>query len=173
MKIIDLSLSVHPGMFVYSGDPEVDVEQVQTLERDGWNMKRLHINGHDGTHVNVPIHCKAGGKTLDDYVVEDFCGECVLYESQEDITADTGVLFREQITLELAKRIREIRPSFVGLSAEFEFDIVIEKFLLQNDILCFERLTNTDQLPKKFFFHGVPLKIKEGDGSPIRAYAIY
>ena len=56
-------------MSVYPGDPEVDIEQLQTIDKDGWNMKRIHISSHDGTHVNAPIHCSEDGKSLDDYEV--------------------------------------------------------------------------------------------------------
>lgn len=172
MKIIDLTLPIYSGMPVYPGDPEAKIEPLQTLEKDGWNMKRLHINSHDGTHVNTPIHCQKEGKTLDNYSLKDFCGECILYNSSEDIHSDTGVIFTQQITMDLAKKIVEKTPPFIGISAEFEIYETVEKFLLQNDILCFERLANTSQLPKRFFFHGAPLKIKKGDGSPVRAYAI-
>ena len=74
--------------------------------------------------------------------------------------------------MELAKIIVEKKPKFVGLSSNFEFDEEVERFLLENEIICFERFANTEKLPKRFFFHGAPLKIKNGDGSPIRAYAI-
>jgi len=174
MTVLDLTLSIHNGMKVYPGDPEVEIEQIQTIQKNSWNMKRMHINGHDGTHVNVSSHSKLNGKTLDDYKIEDFCGDCLIYETIEDIKSKKGVIFIHQnIDMELAKNIVKKKPKFVGLSSEFEFDEKVEKFLLENDILCFERLANTKKLPKKFFFQGAPLKIKDGDGSPIRAYATY
>jgi len=174
MKIIDLTLQIYNGMPVYPGDPEVEIEQIQTIEKDGWNMKRIHINGHDGTHVNVPLHCEKDGKTLDDYNIKDFIGDCSIYEENQDTNSDEGVIFTKQnINMRLAKIIVENKPKFIGLSAEFEFDEKVEQFLLKKGILCFERLANTDKLPKKFFFNGVPLKIKAGDGSPVRAYATF
>ncbi|MCR2032982.1 cyclase family protein [Anaerofustis stercorihominis] len=44
---------------------------------------------------------------------------------------------------------------------------------LSNDILIVENLANLDKLDinKNYIFHFVPLKIKNGDGSPVRAYA--
>ena len=173
MKFVDLTMPIYSGMPVYPGDPEVEIEQVQTLEHDGWDMKRIHMNGHDGTHVNTPLHCKAGGNTLDDYSVEDFCGECVLYESDEDVQPGVGVVFSHlNITQDMANVIVERKPKFVGLSSNFEFDESVEQYLLQHDVICFERLANTETLPKKFMFHGAPLPIQKGDGSPVRAYAI-
>lgn len=63
-------------------------------------------------------------------------------------------------------------PKFIGLSEKFEFDIAIEKLLLEKGIISYENLTNTKSLPESFTFYGVPLNIKESDGSPVRAFAI-
>src|SRR5215467_1437008 len=79
MRIIDLTLPMYTGMPVFPGDPEVSIETIQTFERDGWNMRRIEMNSHDGTHVNVPIHGTANGKTLDDYTLSDFCGSAEIY----------------------------------------------------------------------------------------------
>ena len=74
MKIIDLSLPLYTGMPVFPGDPEVSITLVHTIERNGWDLRRLEINSHDGTHVNVPSHMIASGRTLDDYALADFAG---------------------------------------------------------------------------------------------------
>src|SRR3989344_6868660 len=138
-------------------------------------MKRLHINGHDGTHVDAPFHSEEKGKTIEDYQIRDFIGKCVVYGEGGDVNEKQGVIFvKENIDMVLAKVIVKNKPGFVGLSCEFEFSEDVEKFLLGKGVLLFERLANTDKLPKdkKFMFYGVPLKIKDGDGSPVRAYAV-
>jgi len=158
-------------MSVYPGDPEASIELVQTLEKDGWNMRRVQINSHDGTHVNAPIHGIEGGKTLDDYPLDAFCGPTKIYDGT--IKKDKRVIFRDQnIDKIIAEEIKRVKPRFVGLSSEYEFDVDIEKDLLNEDIILFERLANLAKLPAEFMFYGMPLKIKEGDGSPIRAFAI-
>ena len=72
----------------------------------------------------------------------------------------------------IAAQILQERPKFIGLSDKFEFDIAIEKQLLEAGILSFENLANTEKLPRAFQFYGVPLNIKESDGSPVRAFAL-
>lgn len=171
MKIIDLTLLISNEMYIYPGDPKIDVEQLQTFDKDGWNMKRIHMNTHDGTHVNAPIHGVKDGKTLNNFEVSDFCGESILYENYSDIQFGIGILFQKQINMGIAEQIVKIKPKFVGLVVEVDEEI--EKYLLKNDIMLFERLTNVDKLPKKFNFYGAPLKIKDGDGSPVRAFAIF
>ena len=153
------------------GSPTTDGRHFIVLE----NSKQLglEINGHDGTHVNVPLHATAAGKNLDDYDLGTFMGESVLYESDADINPGVGLIFHAtDISWDIAESIVAVGPSFIGLPAKFEFDIAIERWLLERDVISFERLINTEQLPKFFYFHGAPLKIVHGDGSPVRAYAV-
>lgn len=173
MKVIDLTLPIFTGMPVYPGDPEVVIEDIKILEKDDWNMKRLHLNSHDGTHVNVPLHAVEGGKSLDDYDLTDFMGTAHLYRGPEDIKSGQGIIFHDiNIDTKIAEIIKTQKPQFVGLSNEFEFDIKIERDLLKHGIISFKNLANTDQLPASFMFHGVPLPIKGGDGSLVRAYGV-
>ena len=173
MKVIDLSLPLYTGMPVYPGDPEASIELIERYEDTGWNMRRLEINGHDATHVNLPLHATQSGKNLDDYALDAFVGDSVLYESPADVRAGLGVVFHQiDIDWAIAKRVAEVRAKFVALPAHFELDVDIERWLLERDVISFERLVNTALLPKRFVFHGAPLNIKAGDGSPVRAYAV-
>lgn len=173
MKIIDLSKTLYDHMPVYPGDPDVVIEQIQTFDKDGWNMKRIQINLHDGTHVNVPIHGTKNGLNLDSYKIESFFGKSELYKPGMKFYHNKGVIFSStNIDLKIANELIKFPPKFVGLSEKFEFDIAIEKLLLEKGIISFENLTNTDKLPQEFTFYGVPLNIKEADGSPVRAFAI-
>ncbi len=56
---------------------------------------------------------------------------------------------------------------------ETDSELETEKLLLREGIISFEGLVHIDKLPKdkEFMFYGVPLKIKNGDGSPVRAFA--
>jgi len=174
MHVIDLTKPIYDHMPVFSGDPDLLISQVYTLEKDGWNMKRVAMNLHDGTHVNVPIHADAHGKTLDDMAVERFYGQCVLFQNGMRFDAQTGVLFRDvTIDMTIAQQMAASPPKFIALSETFEMDLEVEKFTLAHGIISFENLTNTDALPQSFMFYGFPLKIKEGDGSPVRAVAMF
>lgn len=173
MRIIDLTLPMYTGMPVYPGDAEASIELVQTLNKDGWNMRRMRINTHDGTHLNVPVHVFIGGKTLDDYSLEHFCGVARIYNPNRAMTSLEGIIFSEQnISQGIAEQIMEARPRFVGLSNKYEIDPEIERSLLREGVILYEHLVNTEQLPNEFMFYGMPLKIKGGDGSPVRAFAI-
>jgi len=173
MKIIDLSQQLYDNMPVYPGDPEVLIEEIHHLAREGWNLRSISITTHSGTHVNVPYHMANQGLKLDSYRIEDFIGETVIFDNEKDIVSNKGILFRDiDVSKEIAEKIVKVKPKFVSLSSKREFDIEIEKYLLENGIISFENIENTDKLPKRFTFYGVPLSIKEGDGSPVRAFAM-
>lgn len=173
MKIIDLSQTIYDHMPVYPGDPDLVIEQIQTFAKDGWNVKRIHINSHDGTHVNVPIHGVKDGKNLDSYTVDNFFGKAELYKPEMKFYHNKGVIFSSfNIDKKIAEDLIKFPPKFIGLSEKLEFDITLEKLLLEKGIISFENLTNTEKLPQEFTFYGVPLNIKEADGSPVRAFAI-
>ena len=169
MKIIDLTQVLDDKMEVYPGDPEVSIKQVHFLDKEGWNLRYLCFSSHIGTHVNAPIHMVDRGKTLDDLTLDLFYGEA----TKDIITTGNGVIYTKQnIDLKTAEKLVKAKVKFVGLSAQFEFDISVEKYLLSNGIISFENLINTEDLPPKFIFCGFPLKIKNGDGSPVRAVAV-
>ena len=177
MKIIDLSQSLSDAMPVYPGDPEVSIKRVLTLAKDGWNMNVISLPAHIATHVNVPIHGVGNGKTLDDYSVDAFCGRSVVFRSLQDIRSGVGVLFENAaLPVDVVKKIIEIKPKFIGVQGYFESEseLATEKRTLKEGIVSFEGLIHIEKLPKdkEFTFYGLPLMIKGGDGSPIRAIAV-
>jgi arylformamidase len=123
-------------MPTYPGDPESSIECIQTVARDGWELRRIQISSHAGTHVNVPSHAVVGGRTLDAYALSDFCGRARIYHPDMPISATEGVLFRDQnIAQATAEKVRRERPRFVGLSYLHGFDPAIEKQLLAEGII--------------------------------------
>lgn len=175
MTVIDLTLSLETGMAGYPGDPPVAVRPLHTLEREGWRLAALDLHTHAGTHVDVPCHMTAAGKSLDDLAPEAFFGPARLYRRPDDLRPGRGILFDDRpIDGVLAEEIVRGTPKFVGVALEFPFALDVERRLLEAGILCFENLAHTRQLPegRDFVFYGFPLRIKGGDGSPVRAVAV-
>ena len=107
--------------------------------------------------------------------IERFISETVLVAAEETFPKNTGLAFRTgKLTLTLFEKLKAAEPRFVVVGDEAELEVELERNLLQNGILTITDLVNMKQLPKgkPFMFYGVPLKIKDGDGSPIRAFAI-
>ncbi|MBI4008986.1 cyclase family protein [Candidatus Roizmanbacteria bacterium] len=174
MKIIDLTQPLYDHMPVYPGDPEVIIKEIHTLEKEGWNLRNMTFTTHIGTHVNVPYHMVKNGKKLDQTELSSFFGEAELYQKGKQYKNKFGLIFHDSnIDKTIADILIKNPPKFIGLSAAFEFDIALEKLLLEHNIISYENLINTDKLPSHFTFYGLPLNIRGGDGSPVRALATF
>nr|MBP9686601.1 cyclase family protein [Candidatus Doudnabacteria bacterium] len=163
------------GMDVYPGDPEVQIEEVQSLEKDGWQLKRLVLGSHTGTHLDVPYHMTAQGIKLDELPLERCFGDAIMVRVESEFPKHVGLVFRsDELTEELLPKFIQASTPFVVVGDSATLSVELERQLLQRDILTFTDLTNLSELPddQHFAFYGIPLKIKDGDGSPIRAFAI-
>src|SRR3954452_5849137 len=86
---IDVSVTIHPGMPVYPGDPGVEIELARSLDRgDPANVSRLELGAHTGTHVDAPRHFIGSGPGADELALEPFVGSCVVAPSL-DVPAGT------------------------------------------------------------------------------------
>ena len=66
MEWIDISTPLRSGMVVWPGDDPVWVEQTMSLERgDEYNLTRLAMSAHTGTHMDAPRHFLAGGAGME------------------------------------------------------------------------------------------------------------
>ena len=71
----------------------------------------------------------------------------------------------------LKKRISAVGTDTLGLDCSGSISIPAHTTFLINNILIMENLNNLDILPSRFNFIAIPLKIKKGTASPIRALA--
>jgi len=75
MRYLDVTLPVQPGMPLYPGDPPVEVAPwLQRAAGDAFNVSRLRLGSHTGTHVDAPAHCLTGGAGVDVLPLDVLCG---------------------------------------------------------------------------------------------------
>jgi kynurenine formamidase len=175
MKIIDLSQPLYAGMEVYPGDPEVKIEQIHTLDKQGWRLKYLQLSTHIGTHADALAHMDGNGITIDKLPINRFIGKAFIVKQNDTFPKGVGLAFMEgMLGLDIFDKIKVAEPLFVVCGNECDFELEMERKLLQAGILTMAGLVNMEKLPrnKPFIFYGVPLKIRDGDGSPIRAFAV-
>lgn len=175
MKIIDLSQTLYDRMDVYPGDPEVKIEEIHTLDKEGWRLRYLQFSTHIGTHADAFAHMDKNGTTIDKITLDNFIGKTVLVRPDDPFPKGVGLAFRDRMLgLDIFKKILDAKPLFVIVGDKSDFELEMERKLLQAGILTMAGLVNMEKLPrnKPFMFYGVPLKIKDADGSPIRAFAI-
>lgn len=170
MKIIDLTKTIYDGMPVYPGDPEVVIEQTHDFTNHDYLLKKITMGTHTGTHVDGFNHMDKKGLALDEMGVENFVNYAVKIQKTDDFPFKKGLVFDEIVDVNLFDKIIKAKAPFVA----GEITYALEKKLLQHQVITYTNLINLEKLPydTSFLFIGLPLKIKAGDGSPVRAIAI-
>lgn len=93
VKIIDLSWDIKEGMQVFPGDAQFEASPTFKFDECGYNVHKISISTHAGTHIDVPFHCVSGGKSLDEIELDRFSGKALIIDfsnlkAGEEITPD-------------------------------------------------------------------------------------
>ena len=77
MTLYDISVSLKPlikGMHVYPGDIPFFSSKDKTIHKDGYDLSRLEMGSHSGTHIDVPAHFFPDGATTEAAPLETLVG---------------------------------------------------------------------------------------------------
>ena len=69
-RLLDLSRRLETGMPVFPGDPPVELAPAGAVPP--WQVTRLRLGTHSGTHIDAASHYVPGGCTIDEYPLERF-----------------------------------------------------------------------------------------------------
>lgn len=93
MATVDISVPVRPGMIVWGDDSAPVVERVSSIAAgDGYNLSRLVLGAHTGTHIDAPLHFIDGGASTEHLPLEPLIGPALVVDSRslsEEIDAET------------------------------------------------------------------------------------
>ena len=176
MKLIDLTHTIHSNIAVFPGDDAIQLDQIRTLERDGFNNYRLSTGMHVGTHIDSPKHMTSDKRLMADLPLEMFAGKGVLIDVRGEMLIEFRESFRTiiqpesivlfysgmdqhfgepdyfsnypDITEELARFLAAQHVKIVGLDwvSPDHEPYPIHDILFKSDVLILENLTNLDKL---------------------------
>ena len=176
MKLIDLTHTIHRNIAVFPGDDPVQLDQIRTLESNGFNNFRLSTGMHVGTHIDGPKHMTSDTRLMAYLPLEMFAGNGVLVDVRGEekiefresfrtsILPDSIVLFYSGMDLhfgeadyftnypdiseELARFLADQHVKIVGLDwvSPDHDPYLIHDILFKSNVLILENLTNLDQL---------------------------
>ncbi len=177
MRSIDLSHTFRDKMPRYPGDTIPSLEQFETIGKETYiNHHFIKTGMHVGTHIDAPLHMRAGGKKIPDFPPETFCGNGVFIDARGASSIDevllNGVtvhdgdivivmtgLYKKFGTKEYFEKYPVITESFakklIGIGVKMlgvdtpspdRSPYHIHKLLFQYDILIIENLANLEEL---------------------------
>ncbi|MFC1870845.1 cyclase family protein [Chloroflexota bacterium] len=191
------------------GVPPFSRELIFAVDKDGFELSKLEMTSHLGTHIDAPAHFIPGGKTIDEYPAGKFILPALVVELRDkeaaklsevenlDINEGDALLFKTDnsrsgkcrsgtftedwvyVTTEVADYCVANKVSLVGIDyiapekpgGEIT-ESPVHKKLLGNDILVLEAINLESVKPGKYTLFCLPLKIKGGEASPVRAILV-
>ena len=100
MRVIDISVTITPGMPVWPGDDTVELHRRTKIEEGAHaNVSFFAASAHTGTHVDAPFHFLSDGNTVENLPLDALVGPVQVVQ----ITSTTEVITAavlEQLKLE-------------------------------------------------------------------------
>ena len=193
MKIIDISQEVLSSR-VYEGDPAPKGERIMDMKRgELYNLSKLSLCAHNGTHIDAPLHFFEDGKSVDEIPLEHFIGECFVAQENGDIDAQAAHKILEKAgTLGAQKRIlikgdATVTEQGARVFADAEIlllgnesqsvgpenaPMAVHKILLSKNIVLLEGIVLINVREGRYLLNCAPLNIEGFEGSPTRAILI-
>jgi arylformamidase len=128
-RFYDVTVPLSAAVPVFPGDPRFHMEFSHRIA-DGqpYNVARITMGAHSGTHVDAPYHFLADGGTVDQLPLEILIGKCRVIElgtrekieradlESQDLRADLRVLLKTRMSGQLKNR--EFQEDFVYLTPD-------------------------------------------------------
>ena len=128
----DLTQLISKDIPIYPGDPQPDFESSSTIQRDNYNVTRIILGSHSGTHVDAQSHFLLNGNSIDREPVSKFVGESIVVdlskrcklgdgiasvhlESYSDMIKDTDILLIYTGSSEYWMKDKKIKYNFTYL----------------------------------------------------------
>ncbi len=137
---IDLTMTLDEKTLVYPGDRPFEIQKERDIEADGYNLKRVHLNMHLGTHMDAPLHVIDQGKSIDEIAVDTFIGEAVVIrpDIQNNIISTQSIINQylpeaKMILFDLSWSDKANTPDYFQMPG---FEPALIPFLVKHGILA-------------------------------------
>ncbi len=89
---IDISAPLLAGMTVWPGDAPVVVEQAESMEQGGaYNLTRLAMSAHTGTHIDAPRHFLREGAGIEAMPLDAMAGPARVVQAEGEAVSEADV----------------------------------------------------------------------------------
>ncbi|WP_280768175.1 cyclase family protein [Salipaludibacillus daqingensis] len=193
-KTLSESMNVWPGDSPFSYKSTMSI-----TNGDSVNVGKIEMSTHTGTHLDAPYHYDKSGQKIDEIPIDAVCGECLVVDAvgvdwiDESIVENLNlngvkkILFKTTVNKEghsyenfpifsenVPRILKQMGVGLIGTDAP-SVDPLTSKELLAHHafrvegIYILEGVDLSDVVPNIYELIALPLKLKDGDGSPLRA----
>ncbi len=86
-QVVDLTHALTTDFPTFSGEQQLEMEQLVNLKDNGYNIYRWLLNEHTGTHMDAPFHF-SDGLTADQIPTDQFWGPLAVIDIRQKTEAD-------------------------------------------------------------------------------------
>lgn len=155
-KLYDVTVPLSAELPTFPGDPRFHIEFSHRIsEGEPYNVARLTLGAHSGTHVDAPYHFLADGATVDQLALEMLMGKARVVDmtaldridrgdlERVDLRDDIRVLFKTRMSGQLRQPV--FQEDFVYLTPEAATYLVkVGIKLVGSDYLSIEKFGSKD-----------------------------
>jgi arylformamidase len=80
MPIYDVTIPISPAMICWPGDPPVIISPEKTVAEHGYNLSRICMGTHTGTHIDAPRHLLDKSTPVDRILLDTLIGRAYVFE---------------------------------------------------------------------------------------------
>jgi len=187
--LIDITYPLNDNTPVYNGDPVFKKELIFNINDNHFNLNKISMGTHTGTHLDTPYHFLEDKKGIE-FPVELFITNSFLLDVSDINIVDTdflksielenfsSLIFKTSgkdisVSPDAAEYIASLKTIKIIGTDNMDIENVpshpAHKTLLSSDIFILENLFLENIEPGKYTLYTFPLKIENSDGYPVRA----
>ena len=98
-QLIDMSHPLKDSQLGFPDDPGIRVAVHHTIASIGYNVAKISMSTHQGTHLDAPLHFFGDGKAVDEIPLDRFYGPAFLV----DLAPGASLLPKTPITVDMLR----------------------------------------------------------------------
>ena len=124
MRIIDISIPLSEKTPVWEGDKGISVSRVAKIEEGSdFNVSRIELGVHSGTHIDAPFHVFENGNTVNQIPLETLIGSVQVVEIPDGISViDKNCLMKLKFQDGIDRVLFKTTNSFYWETDPFSFN---------------------------------------------------
>ena len=162
-KIYDLTVPLKEGVINYPGDPPFKMKELSAIDAGNpFELNKISMSTHTGTHIDFPAHFIKKGKRNADFLAEHFILTAIVADDYVYLTEDAADYCIE-------KKLKLVGIDYISVENPRSDSFTVHRKLLSNEILILENINLTNVPSGIYTLIALPLFIPAAEAAPVRA----